>query len=116
MTVMTQSEFDRAERVAFRIDATIGELACAADLLVLSPVWNQRVLGREIRAGLNAKSSEELHTAIAKQPMKSPAHRGVLVYAIEPPPVSMSVAWRCVGAGFISMSALIVAAYLVWPL
>lgn len=64
-TITEANAFAAAELIARDPSATHEQLEAASAVLAQSPDWTQRILGRELRAGLYAQSGAELQTHVA---------------------------------------------------
>ncbi|MDP2047599.1 MAG: hypothetical protein Q8K33_01715 [Cypionkella sp.] len=69
MIITEENAFEAAELIV-RSYGTREQVEAAAAVLVQSPDWKQRILGRETRAGLYAQRGAELQTEIAKAAAK----------------------------------------------
>ena len=65
LIVTEANAFEAAELIVMTPGSTKEQIEAAAAVLAQSPIWTQRILGREVRAGLYALPGAELKTKAA---------------------------------------------------
>ena len=67
MIITEENAFESADLIVRDPASTREQVAAAAAVLAQSPDWKQRILGREVRAGLYAQFGAELNTPVAEK-------------------------------------------------
>lgn len=72
LIITEANAFDAADLIVRDPKSTKEQVEAAAAVLAQSPDWKQRVLGREVRAGLFAQRGAELQTPVAAKSVQQP--------------------------------------------